>query len=987
MRSRLKIVLAYAAFAALWIFGFDWLRARALNGPALPGWVSAVMGLVFVVVTVLCFYWQLLLCRQQQRAYRLERLSQSDERDRLLTLFFDLPFVGMAITSPATKRWLHVNDRLCEILGYAREELMELTWAALTHPEDLDADVAEFEHVLKGASDGYQMDKRFVRKDGAIIDATIDVKAVRHANGEVEWFVATIQDISARRRMEVLQRGNALVLEALVRNEPLAAVLTHLTELIGSVLPGAIGSVLLLDADGKHLRRGAVSGLPEFFNLAVDDAEIGEGVGSCGTAAYRCTRVVVEDIAVDPLLENYRDLAAQANLRACWSEPILSSDSRVLGTFAVYFAEPHSFGADDDKLLRTAANLAALAIQSKRTEQALRESEAKFRAIVDNEPECVKIIGPDGRLKFMNRAGLHMIEADDLEQVIGHSVLEIVTPGFQHAFRSLTRQVLQGGHGTLEFGVVGLKGTHRWLETRAVPLRESEGEQYSLLGITRDITKRKRTEQALRESEERFRLLFERNPAPMLVYERASLNLLAVNEAFQRLYGYRHEEALALRLPELYPGPEKAAITALIPHLHGHEYVGEWHHLRKDGSLMNIVAHSHDIDFEGREARIAVLHDITERKRAEDALRVSETRYRTLLEMAPFPVVITRLRDGILRYGNRRAEAQFGIPREQGIGQPASNYYLDPAERDRFLDRLLRETTVTDQELRLRAADGTPFWAQLSAAMIEFEGEAAIFSSINDISARKQAEDAVRQLNAALEQRVAERTAQLQTANKELEAFAYSVSHDLKAPLRGIDGYSRLLLEDHAAELDAEGRAFLANIRRGAGQMAQLIEDLLAYSRIERRALQSDQVDLPRLVEVVIAERAEEIAERGVMLQVQISPQTVTADRDGLAMALRNLLDNALKFTRDAPRPIIEISVRREAHACIIWIRDNGIGFDMKFHERIFEIFQRLQLAEDFPGTGIGLAIVRKALQRMGGRAWAESVPGQGAVFYMELPL
>jgi len=925
-------------------------------------WVSVVaLAAVAAVATAILLLW-----RQQQRAHRLELAAQTAESDRLLKLFFDLPFVGMTITSPATKHWLHVNDCLCEMLGYTREALMGLTWAELTHPGDLAADVTEFERVLQGKIDGYQMDKRFVRKDGAIIYATIDVKAVRRASGEVESFVATVQDISARHRMAAMQHGNALVLEALVRNEPLAAVLTHLTELIGNVLPGAIGSVLLLDADGKHLRRDAVSGLPEFFNQVVDGVEIGEGVGSCGTAAFRGTRVVVEDIAIDPLWENYRDLAAQANLRACWSEPILSRDSRVLGTFAVYFSEPRGFGVEDDKLLRTAANLAALAIQSKRTEHALRESEAKFRAIIDNEPECVKIIGPDGRLKFMNRAGLDMIEADDLEQVIGHSVLEIVTPGFQHAFRSLTRQVLQGGQGTLEFGVVGLKGTHRWLETRAVPLRENDGEQYSLLGITRDITKRKHTEQALRESEERFRLLFERNPAPMLVYERASLSLLAVNEAFQRLYGYSHEEALALRLPEFYPEPEKAAIIALIPHLHGHEYVGEWHHLRKDGTLINIVAHSHDIDFEGREARIAVLHDITERKRAEDALRVSEIRYRTLLEMAPFPVVITRLRDGILRYGNRRAEAQFGIQREQGIGQLASDYYLDPAERDRFLNRLLRETTVIDQELRLRAADGTPFWAQISAAMIEFEGEAAIFSSINDVSARKQAEDAVRQLNAALELRVMERTAQLQAVNKELESFAYSVSHDLKAPLRGIDGYSRLLLEDHAAQLDAEGRAFLANIRHGAGQMAQLIEDLLAYSRIERRVLQADQVDLPRLVETAIAERAEEIAARGVTMQVAISPQTVTADRDGLAMALRNLLDNALKFTRDAPRPMIEIGVRREAHACILWIRDNGIGFDMKFHERIFEIFQRLQLAEDFPGTGIGLAIVRRRCN-----AWA----------------
>lgn len=512
----------------------------------------------------------------------------------------------------------------------------------------------------------------------------------------------------------------------------------------------------------------------------------------------------------------------------------------------------------------------------------------------------------------------------------------------------------------------------------------TERSRLALLSVLED---HKHAEATLRESEARFRLLFERNPAPMLVYERESLRLLAVNEAYLSQYGYSLEEALAMLLPDLYPDSEKAEIAALIPHLQGHAYVGEWHHRRKDGMLINIVAYSHDIDFEGRGARIAVIHDITERKRTEDALKMSEARYRTLLETAPFPVVITRLSDGILRYGNRRAEEKFGISRDKGIGQLASSFYLDAEERDQFLARLIHGTAISDHELRLRGMDGMPFWAQLSAAIIEFEGEPAIFSSINDITARKQAEEDVRELNTALEQRVAERTAQLLAVNKELETFTYSVSHDLKAPLRGIDGYSRLLLEDHAAQLDEEGRTFLANIRRGAGQMGQLIEDLLAYSRIERRHLHAEQVDLPRLVDTTVAERAVEIAARGITMKIDVFPQVVITDRDGLAMALRNLLDNALKFTRDASQPVIEIGLHLESGRCLLWVRDNGIGFDMKFHERIFEIFQRLQLAEEFPGTGIGLAIVRKAMQRMGGRAWATSAPGQGATFYLEMPL
>jgi two-component system sensor histidine kinase/response regulator len=290
-------------------------------------------------------------------------------------------------------------------------------------------------------------------------------------------------------------------------------------------------------------------------------------------------------------------------------------------------------------------------------------------------------------------------------------------------------------------------------------------------------------------------------------------------------------------------------------------------------------------------------------------------------------------------------------------------------------------------EFRIRWPDGSVRYIKGIAQTIrDEEGHALRMVGINyDITEQKRAAAEILKLNAELEQRVIERTAQLEAANRELEAFSYSVSHDLKAPLRGIDGYSQLLEETAAGCLDEEGRLFVRNIRQGAAQMQTLITDLLAYAHMERRTLGEDVVDLAACVDAVMQGYARDFADRGVNLRSEVPPLAVRADREGLAIVLRNLLDNALKFSRDARPPIIEIAAREAGGRVVLCVRDNGIGFDMKFHDRIFDIFSRLQRAEDYAGTGVGLALVRKAMYRMGGRVWAESAPGQGAAFFLEL--
>ena len=382
----------------------------------------------------------------------------------------------------------------------------------------------------------------------------------------------------------------------------------------------------------------------------------------------------------------------------------------------------------------------------------------------------------------------------------------------------------------------------------------------------------------------------------------------------------------------------------------------------------------------------------TQLRQQAEALREADQLLRFHVENSPLAVVEWDITFRVLRWSSR-AEEIFGWRAAEVLGRhPADWGFVHPddeASVERIIGDLVAGRAPRNQHAnRNISRDGRTLHCEWynSICLDGVGGRSTILSLALDVSDRVRAEHELRALNDDLEQRVRQRTAELETKNRDLEVFTYSVSHDLKAPLRGIEGYSRLLADDHAAALDAEARQFLANIRGAAANMARLIDDLLVYSRVERRPTHLSPVSLSALADGLLRDRSLELRQRGVTVTQRLPDEPVVADAQALSMALGNLIDNAVKFADASPAPVIEIGGETDAQQVHVWVRDNGIGFDMKYSDRIFEIFQRLHRAEDYAGTGIGLAIVRKSMERMGGRARAESRPGEGATFHLEWP-
>jgi PAS domain S-box-containing protein len=519
-----------------------------------------------------------------------------------------------------------------------------------------------------------------------------------------------------------------------------------------------------------------------------------------------------------------------------------------------------------------------------------------------------------------------------------------------------------------------------WIWSRGRTLTDADGNPTSLtVGTHIDITDRKEAEDRLAASELRYRQTLD-NMLEGVQIIGFDWRYQYVNDALTKHGGLTAQQMLGRTMAECYPGIEHTQVYQLIAQCMDDRLP---HQLENEFTYANGATAYFELSIQAIPEGVFILSiDITERKQAERELVERELRYRNTLDNMLEGVQIIGHNFEYI-YVNRTLEKQGGFTWEQMKGHTMTEMYPGLEQTDVFkvITECLRDREARHLETNFSFPDGRTIWFELSLQPVP-EG---VFILSIDATERKMAEMEVIRLNEGLERTVEERTAQLTMVNKELEAFTYSVSHDLRAPLRAINGFAEMTTDQYGATLDDNGKRLLRVIKENAVTMGQLIDDLLDFSRIGRKEMVFAKVNTLDLAQEALNELTQQTPEKAALVSIKALP-VVDADRHLLKQVFINLLSNALKYSSKRPDPQITVWADETDDKVVIHVKDNGAGFDMAYADKLFGVFQRLHSKREFEGTGVGLALVQRIVVRHGGSIWAEAELDNGATFHFTLP-
>ncbi len=512
--------------------------------------------------------------------------------------------------------------------------------------------------------------------------------------------------------------------------------------------------------------------------------------------------------------------------------------------------------------------------------------------------------------------------------------------------------------------------------------------------FTSEIRRRRAAEDRLRQSYAYARSLIEASLDPLVTIGPDG-KITDVNAATEAVTGHPRTALIGREFLSFFTDPDRARAGYEQVFREGmvRDYALEIRH--RDGRVTPVLYNASVYrDEAGKVIGVfAAARDVTELKRAEEALHRMGQRDRAILDSIGEGLYGLDL-DGRVTFVNPAAAAQLGLDPDEIVGAPShATFHHRKRDGSPYAEEECPIHSACKDGRTMHCADetywrrdGSPLPVDLVATPIRLEGETVgAVVAFRDVTERRRAEGEIRRLNADLERRVAERTSQLQTAFQELETFSYSISHDLRTPLRAIDGFSRILLEEYRDRLDDEGKRLLGIVRDGTQRMGRLIDDILAFSRTGRGEITAAEIDMTGLARTVFEELVAAAPERELKLDMGALP-AARGDPLLVRQVLTNLLGNAVKFTRGRSPALITLRGAVEGAEAVYAVRDDGVGFDMRHAAKLFGVFQRLHGAQEFEGTGIGLAIVKRIVTRHGGRVWAEGAVGEGATFHFTLP-
>ena len=610
--------------------------------------------------------------------------------------------------------------------------------------------------------------------------------------------------------------------------------------------------------------------------------------------------------------------------------------------------------------------------ERQRLEQKTRKNEKLFQAIIDNSQAVIYVKDLQGHYLLVNRRFTEIFHLDQ-ETVIGSTDHVFFNREAADAFRLMDERVKLANCALTEEEIAPHDdGQHTYVSVKS-PLWDDAGNPYAIFGISTDITEHKQA-----EAKARWLASFpERNPNPIIELDATTRTIHYFNPAAAKL------------LPELesrgLDHPFLTGVQAVTEAL----LAGNNEAIRREISLGE-SHYSQTISYISENRRLRVYStDITERKQAEERLEASLREVNDLkTALDEHAIVAITDPQGKITYVNEKFCAISKYSREELIGQDHrlinSGYHSKQFIHD--LWATIANGKVWHGEIKNKAKDDTFYWVDTTIVpFLNENGKPRQYVAIRaDITERKNAATEIAQLNAELEERVAKRTAELEAANKELEAFSYSVSHDLRAPLRAINGFAGIVLSDFGPQLPDEARDLLTRVRNGGQRMGELIDNLLAFSRLGRQSVKRQKVNSKQIIHSVLDELKSQRDGRQIELRIGELP-LCRADPMLLKQVWINLLSNAIKYTRTLELAVVEIGCERNNGENIYFVRDNGVGFDMQYVNKLFGVFQRLHRAEDFEGTGVGLAIVHRIIHRHDGRIWADAKVNGGATFYFTL--